>query len=298
MPISKITHRSKEGDRDIVVINGYAFYRSTGRNSHMPGTWLPFLGIGISKVLFNNNKFLKPSGCERLLGDSLMNSNYFSQIFSQNTLVRFGNIETAYMSYCLGGQCWQQAKSDFDSQSDPTLGTIFHHTFIRYFNDQQLDLDQLFEVNDTADFITENNVLVNQWLEAQGAKYFIRDVDSGEGHYLPEADKCNLLAIDFSEIMHSITEHSQPFRIHLIRLSLIAIMDKTLDENDANLEKFQAINYLRSTLDNPNLLEEELVRGLLQFERLVSHKRIGFRSMGFLADSYNNVKEDIIGLRG
>ena len=43
--IPYIEYESKEGTRRIVVINGQAFYQSTGNNSHYPGCWFPFLFI-------------------------------------------------------------------------------------------------------------------------------------------------------------------------------------------------------------------------------------------------------------
>ncbi|TNF69807.1 MAG: hypothetical protein EP298_01555 [Gammaproteobacteria bacterium] len=171
MPVSKITHRSKEGDRDIIVINGYAFYRSTGNNSNMPGTWFPFKGI--APELFGG-WFIKPSDPNLLLSKALMTQEYFSQRDSKGTIARFGNIETAYLSYCLGGSCWQKAKKSFDLEHDPLkIKNWFHYTFIKYFASQNIDLGQTIEVNEEADFITEDNQLVNKWLVEQGAKHIL-----------------------------------------------------------------------------------------------------------------------------
>ncbi len=38
-----IVYRSSEGDRKIIILDGQPYYQSTGKNSKMPGIWLPFI---------------------------------------------------------------------------------------------------------------------------------------------------------------------------------------------------------------------------------------------------------------
>lgn len=61
-PVQYVTFVSKgpngvEEKRDIAMINGIAFYKSTGNNSGSSGTWLPFAGIDPTTGVF-----IKPGG--------------------------------------------------------------------------------------------------------------------------------------------------------------------------------------------------------------------------------------------
>ncbi len=77
-------------DRDIILIefdngNKQSMYRSTGRNSAMPGTWLPFDGIAYSGRWFDKSKYV-----------TYHNSNV------PHHLERFGTLELKQLSEQLG----------------------------------------------------------------------------------------------------------------------------------------------------------------------------------------------------
>jgi hypothetical protein len=105
--------------REIIVINGYAFYRSTGNNSGMGGVWLPF--VGISEVTdcnlggFKPGDFTKPpvaydmSGFEREENiKAFFGSDLLKIVNSNPHLARFGNLECMIISLALDEKSWEK----------------------------------------------------------------------------------------------------------------------------------------------------------------------------------------------
>ncbi|TNF69354.1 MAG: hypothetical protein EP298_04235 [Gammaproteobacteria bacterium] len=286
MSINKITFRSHEGDRDIIVVNGYAFYRSTGSNSRMPGVWFPFYGINTNSIKYG--WLIKPENPKLFLGNELMSDPYFSKIWSNDVISRFGNLETAYISYCLGGDIWNLAKQSYYNLINPIHDRYgFHTTFIRFFDDHKINLKQTYEVNDKSDLVTKSIHDVNEWLKSQNTIYFNDDISKRVN--FPSAVS---LKTSNSSLIYQLTDEEYA------KSKLLRIIDKVLNENNQSTEKFKAITVLRNHIEsNHDMSLEDLQIDLLQFERLVSHKRIGFRSVGSEANSYSNVKNDIRSLR-
>ena len=50
-----IIYETHEGERKITIINSQPYYCSTGKNSHNPGRWYPFLGIKTAKADINSS---------------------------------------------------------------------------------------------------------------------------------------------------------------------------------------------------------------------------------------------------
>lgn len=116
-----------EGDtREIIVIGPYPFYKSTGANSGMAGTWLPFLKAGIpmgpstgelhkvdTAYMYEMWKE-KPELLISLVGGFVFNDPSTLSKDEQSIFLKFlhatkgrlGNIETILISYFLGGGLW------------------------------------------------------------------------------------------------------------------------------------------------------------------------------------------------
>ncbi|MBI5448344.1 MAG: hypothetical protein HY939_06450 [Gammaproteobacteria bacterium] len=58
--LATCVHQGRSGDRRIVVVNGMAFYQSTGSNSQFKNVWFPFFGISDGSVGLAG-WFIKPS---------------------------------------------------------------------------------------------------------------------------------------------------------------------------------------------------------------------------------------------
>ncbi|MCF6765111.1 hypothetical protein L3V82_04955 [Thiotrichales bacterium 19S3-7] len=284
MTINRITYRSLGGSRDIIVVNGYAFYKSTGKNSKMEGTWFPFLGINTGG--FKNGWFMKPQDVKTLLNEKIQTPSYFSDVSKVKGLSRFGNLETAYLSYCLGGDEWEKANKGDNS---------IYGKFIKYFDDNDVELEQLLEVNSEPDFITDNDGVVNEWLKQQNCIYCTNDMMNMAQIEFPSG--LDIPYYDLEGVTQSQYQGSEPFIIKQNQDHLLRLMDKTIEANGVFNTKFKAIEVLRMQTKDQDITLEDLKNILLQFERLVSHKRIGFRSIGSEANSYSSIKNEIKSIR-
>ncbi|WP_151193989.1 hypothetical protein [Cysteiniphilum sp. JM-1] len=165
--IPKITHKELgEGGeiyRDITVINGYPFYCSSGQSSYMANTWFPFCGIN------PDGTFIKPCGLYtqglsqmiKFLGAEFIGGKKYMNNIKDTKLPRFGNIETAYISYALGGGFWSDSES---------FSADLCKKFTEYFKDKfPFLIDTQISVSPFSQFTTEDSKKVNDWLKEQGA---------------------------------------------------------------------------------------------------------------------------------
>jgi len=87
-----------------------AFYKSTGDNSKMKGTWFPFDGIihkGKSSVFYKDNILYDGGLALARKGGELSNEDACNPAMNKRYLYcRLGNKYYAAMSYALGGRLW------------------------------------------------------------------------------------------------------------------------------------------------------------------------------------------------
>lgn len=106
MVLDKITLKHKDGDRDMVVIKGMPFYRSTGANSSMSSTWLPFTEASRSQISKPHDSPVSPKILAEL-------SNSPQQRIQNVEFGRFGNTESMLISSALGGGYWDTKLGQF-----------------------------------------------------------------------------------------------------------------------------------------------------------------------------------------
>lgn len=106
-----------EDARDFTIFHGIPFYKSTGKNSHAPGTWLPFYN---TLECFDTGYIVKRA-CDAISGEYVTHKKYFQELADQiikeqkhtisltqltKILYRFGSPELMHYSATLGGGIW------------------------------------------------------------------------------------------------------------------------------------------------------------------------------------------------
>lgn len=175
--------------RDIVVINGQPFYRSTGNNSNLPNVWLPFICIRgqvdyikkekITPLLEQGkltnqfiNALIGPNYVDNyIIKFSTIFENSYKSLFNQwmltndssrfkkspidNLLIGCVNLECLAISYSLGGGIWE----------DENYNSLIINKF---FKEQ---IPGKIYLQETAVFDTQDPKKVNEWLIQSGASY-------------------------------------------------------------------------------------------------------------------------------
>jgi hypothetical protein len=126
MHVSQWRYLDDDVVRNIITIQGYGFYKSSGQSSSLAGVWLPFLTINRDGVLvkppfavFSSAKLLgRPlpvMHASYWFGDThivkLINSSYSIK----KLMSRFGNLEALLISFALDEQAWE-CRHDFSAE--------------------------------------------------------------------------------------------------------------------------------------------------------------------------------------
>jgi hypothetical protein len=189
----------KETDRKITVINGQPYYQSTGYNSGMTGRWLPFYGLRGDKEQLN----IQPHIQDRKL---TLNRDATISMFngaSKGVLLKDGVIgltptvdEALWCTQSLAIKRKIDSKVNEPGQSQDPADQIFDRLYLKTDfinscrlqgakdkNDEELfkkaglddnqkkEAANTIQLDEKAEFITDDPDRINQWLIQQGVKF-------------------------------------------------------------------------------------------------------------------------------